>query len=141
MKIVLGKIENLTFEPINRNLLLLALCLLLFRIGNFYNTFIPKPFEAILVLIILFTFADLVINNKFKEFFLSINKKIWMALSCLVLSVFIGWFVAFFIKNIPLNLNVILEFGNFVISLAIFVLVLFYTRNDKVNAKRYLYVT
>ena len=139
MKPTIEIMKSLTFKQVNKNLLLLALLLLLFRIGNFYNTFIPKPFEAILVLIILFTFADLIINKKFKEFFSSISKQNWAALFLLVLSVFIGWFVAFFIKNIPLNLNVILEFGNFVISLVIFVLVLFNTRNDKVDAKRYLY--
>ncbi|MDP2788593.1 MAG: O-antigen ligase family protein [bacterium] len=36
-------------------------------------------------------------------------------------------------------MNVVLEFGNFVISLVIFVLVLFYTKNDKIFAQKYLY--
>ncbi len=136
---IIDKIKNLTFEQINKNLLLLALVLLLYRLGNFYNTFIPKPFEIILVLIILLTFLELLVNNKFKEFFLSVHKKIWIALSCLVFSVFIGWLVAVFIKKIPISLNVILEFGNFIISIVVFILVLFYTKNDKTYAKRYLY--
>ena len=126
-------------DKINKNLILLALVALIYRLGNFYNTFIPKPFEIILVFIVLLTFLDLLINNKFKEFFLSIHKKIWIALSCLVFSVFIGWLVAVFIKKIPISLNVILEFGNFIISVVIFILVLFYTRNDKIYLKRYLY--
>ena len=139
MNNIIYKIKNLTFEQINKNLVLFALITLIYRKGNFYNTFIPKPFEIILVFIILLTFFDLLNNNKLKDFFLSINKKIWLALSCLVLSVFIGWGVAIFVKQIPVNLNVVLEFGNFVISLVIFVLVLFYTKNDEMNAKRYLY--
>ena len=139
MKNIIGTIRNLTFEDINRNLFLVAIVALLFRIGNFYNTFIPKPFEGILVLVILLTFADLAINKKFKEFFESIGRRNIIALFLLSLSVLVGWFVALFIKDIPLNLNVILEFGNFVISVTVFVLVLFYTRGSAEYRKRYLY--
>src|SRR3989344_3460943 len=139
MNNIINKIKNLTLEQINKNLVLFALIALIYRKGNFYNTFIPKPFEIVLVFILLLTFLDLLINKKFKEFFLSINKKIWIALSCLIASVFIGWFVAVFFKNVPINLNVILEFGNFVISLVIFTLILFYTKNDPIYAKKYLY--
>jgi O-antigen ligase len=131
--------QNLTLEQVNKNLMLLALLSLIYRIGNFYNTYIPKPFEIILVLIIFLTLIDLVINKKFKEFFSSIGQKVWVALSCLVASVFIGWFVAVFVKNIPINLNVILEFGTFMISVVIFVLILFYAKDDQVYLRRYLY--
>src|SRR3989344_6167057 len=126
MQNIINKIKNLSLEEINKNLVFVALLALIYRIGNFYNTFIPKPFEIILVLIILLTFMDLLINKKFKDFFLSINKKVWIALSCLMFSVLFGWVIAFFIKKIPINFNVILEFCNFVISMVIFVLVLFY---------------
>src|SRR3989344_5232121 len=128
MQNIINKIKNLSLEEINKNLVFVALLALIYRIGNFYNTFIPKPFEIILVLIILLTFMDLLIN-----------KKVLIALSCLMFSVLFGWVIAFFIKKIPINFNVILEFGNFVISMVIFVLVLFYTRDDKTYAKRYLY--
>lgn len=139
IKKIVFNIKSLTLEQVNKNLVFIALIALIYRKGNFYNTFIPKPFEIIFVFIILLTFLDLLINKKFKEFFLSIDKKIWIALSCLTASVFIGWFVAVFFKNVPINFNVILEFGNFVISLLIFVLVLFYTKNDKIFAQKYLY--
>ncbi|MFA6520733.1 MAG: O-antigen ligase family protein [Candidatus Paceibacterota bacterium] len=139
MSNIVSKIKNLTLEQVNKNLVFIALLALLYRRGNFYNTFIPKPFEIILVVIILLTFLDLVINKKFKEFFSSIDRKIWVALSCLMGSVFIGWFVAVFFKNVLINFNVILEFGNFIISIVIFILVLFYTKNDPVFAKKYLY--
>lgn len=139
MKTIINKIKNLTLEQVNKNLILLALITLIYRVGNFYNTFIPKPFEIILVFIIFLTFFDLLINKKFKRFFFSIDKKIWIALSCLVASVFIGWSIAVFFKHVPINLNVILEFGNFVISLIIFLLILFYTKNDKIFAQKYLY--
>jgi O-antigen ligase len=131
--------KNLTLEKINKNLVFISLLALIYRKGNFYNTFIPKPFEIVLVLVMLFTLIDLIKNNKFKDFFISIDKKIWIALSYLMGSVFIGWFVAVFFKDVPVNLNVILEFGNFVISFVIFVLVLFYTKNDPISAKKYLY--
>ncbi|MFZ2150100.1 MAG: O-antigen ligase family protein [Minisyncoccia bacterium] len=136
---IINKIKSLTLEQINKNLVFLAIIALIYRKGNFYNTFVPKPFEIILVLIIILTFVHLLINKKFKAFFSSIDKKIWIALSCLLVSVFVGWAVAVFFKNVPINFNVILEFGNFVISLVIFVLVLFYTKNDKIFAQKYLY--
>ncbi len=139
MKNIINKIKNLTLGQINRNLILIALLALIYRKGNFYNTYIPKPFEILLVFSLLLTFLDLLINKKLKEFFLSIDRKIWIALSCLVFSVLLGWFVAVFVKNVPINLNVILEFGSFVISIVIFVLVLFYTKNDQIYAKKYFY--
>jgi O-antigen ligase len=139
MKNIINKIKNLTLEQINKNLVFIALLALIYRMGNFYNTFIPKPFEIILVLIMLLTLIDLIKNKKFKEFFLSIDKKIWVALFGLMASIFVGWFVAVFLKNVPINLNVILEFGSFVVSMVIFVLVLFYTKNDTTYAKKYLY--
>ena len=78
IKTVINNLKNLSLEQINKSLILIAFLALLFRIGNFYNTFIPKPFEIILVFIILLTFFDLLINKKLKDFFLSINKKIWV---------------------------------------------------------------
>ena len=140
MNKLINKIKNLTLEQFNKGLLLIVLLSLIYRLGNFYNTFIPKPFEGLLVVLILLTFIDLIINKKFKEFFLSINKKIWIALICLIVSVFIGWFVAVFIKEIPLNLNMVLEFGTFMVSVMTFILVLFYTKNDKIYAKKCLYI-
>ncbi|MBI2627536.1 O-antigen ligase family protein [Candidatus Nomurabacteria bacterium] len=139
MNNIVNKIKNVTLEQFNKNLILLALVALIYRKGNFYNTFIPKPFEIILVLIMLLALIDLIKNKKFKDFFLSIDKKIWIALSCLMASIFVGWLVAVFLKNVPINLNVILEFGTFIISVSIFVLVLFYTKNDENCAKKYLY--
>ncbi len=139
MSNLINKVKSLTLEQINKNLVLFALLALIYRMGNFYNTFVPKPFEIILIFIILLTFLDLVIHEKFKDFFFSIDKKIWVALSCLTASVLMGWGVAIFIKNIPVTFNVILEFGNFVISLVIFILILFYAKNDELYQKKYLY--
>ena len=139
MNNIINKIKNTTLEQFNKGLLFVALVSLLFRTGNFSAGYITKPFELLFLLLILLTFADFVINKKFKEFFLSINKKIWVAIACLVFSILLGWVVALFIKGIPSSINTILEFGTFMVSLIAFILILFYTRNDKLYIKKYFY--
>lgn len=131
--------ENLSLELINKSLLFLALGSLFYRVGNFYNTFIPKPFEMIFTLIFLLTIFYLLKNNKIKEFFISIPKDILIAAFLLVFSILFGWVVAFFFKDISPNFNMVLEFGTFSMGLSVFLLILFYTKNDQIYAKRYLY--
>src|SRR3990167_2217149 len=138
MNNIINKIKNLTFEDVNKNLILLALLALIYRLGNFYNTFIPKPFEIIVLLIILLVIVDIFKNNKIKEFFFSIPKGIRVAFFCLISSILLGWGVSA-LKGIPYTFNTLLEFGTFVFSLSIFLLILIYTRNDKNYVKIYFY--
>jgi O-antigen ligase len=139
IKIIISKIKNLSLETINKNLLFIALLSLLFRIGNFATSYIPKPFEIIFTLVVLLTIIDLIKNNKIKEFFFSIPKNITIALFSIVIPVLIGWVFATFFLKIPFYFNMILEFGTFIISISIFLLIVFYTRNDKTYIKRYFY--
>lgn len=139
MKNIINKIKNLTLEQVNKNLIFIAILSLLFRIGSFTANYNLKPFEIIFMIIVILTTIDLIKNKKIKEFFFSIPKNIRIALSILLFSVLLGWFVAVFIKNIPTSFNMILEFGNFVIAIGIFLLIIFYTRNDKAYIKKYLY--
>lgn len=132
-------IKNLTLEQVNKNLLLVALLSLLFRVGNFAIGYIPKTFEVIFALIVLLTAVDLLKNNKIKEFFFSIPRNIRIAVFCLVSSILIGWVFATAYLKIPLSFNMLLEFGTFIISLGIFILIIFYTRNDKTYIKKYFY--
>ena len=138
MNNIINKIKNLTFEDVNKNLILLALLALIYRLGNFYNTFIPKPFEIIVLLIVLLVIVDIFKNNKIKEFFFSIPRDIKIAFICLVFSVLLGWGVSI-LKGIPYTFNALLEFGAFIFSLSIFLLILIYTRNDKNYVKIYFY--
>lgn len=138
MKFIIDKIKNLSLEEINKNLILVALIALIYRMGNFYNTFIPKPFEIIVLLIVLLAIVDALKNNKLKEFFFAVPRDIRIAFICLISSVLIGWGVSL-LKGIPTTFNTVLEFGTFIFSLSIFLLILIYTRNDKNYIKIYFY--
>src|SRR3990167_1738556 len=138
MNNIINKIKNLTFEDVNKNLILLALLALIYRLGNFYNTFVSKPFEIIVVLIVFLALVDIWRNNKIKEFFFSIPRDIRIACICLVFSILLGWAVSI-LKGIPYTFNTLLEFGVFIFSLSIFLLILIYTRNDKNYVKIYFY--
>ncbi len=138
MNHIISKIRNLSLEEINKNLVFFALLALIYRVGNFYNTFIPKPFEIIVLLIVLLVIVDIFKNNKIKEFFFSIPRDIRIAFICLVFSVLLGW-SASLLKGIPYTFNALLEFGTFMFSLSIFLLILIYTRNDKNYVKIYFY--
>ena len=130
MKNLINKIKNLTLEQINKNLIFVAILSLLFRLGSFTAKSTPNPFELILILIIILTMIDVIKNKKIKEFFFCIPRNIRIALSLLVASIFIGWGVSI-LRGIPTTYNMILEFWNFVFSVSIFLLIIFYTRNDK----------
>src|SRR3989338_3499348 len=138
MKNIIEKIKNLTLEQINKNLVFVVLLALIYRLGNFFNTFIPKPFEILVLIIVLLTIVDVLKNNKIKEFFFSIPEDIRIAFICLVFSVLLGWGVSA-LKGIPYTFNTLLEFGTFMFSLSIFLLILIYTRNDKNYIKIYFY--
>lgn len=128
-----------SLESANKLLLFLALASLIYRRGNFYNTFIPKPFEMLFVLVFVSTIVYLLKNRKIKEFFLSMPRNDWIAVFCLVASVLFGWAFAVLIKKTPPNFNMVLEFGTFLMGLSAFLFILFYTKNDDKYAKRYFY--
>lgn len=129
---------KLSLEKINKNLLLIALVAMLFRIGNFATTYIPKPFELFVILLVLLTAIDALKNNKIKEFFLSIPKNIRIALFFMASSTLLGWIISV-ARGIPSTFNMILEFGSFCFSLSIFLLILLYTRNDTHYINKYFY--
>lgn len=131
-------IKNLTLEQINKNLIFVAILSLLFRVGNFATSYLPKPFEIIVILICFLTILDVIKNKKIKEFFYSVPKNIRIALIYLVSSILIGWGVSV-LGGVPVSFSMILEFGTFIFSLSIFILIIFYTRNDKSFIKKYFY--
>ena len=129
-----------TLEKINKYLLLLALASLVFKKSSFAATHIPNPFEIIFGLVLVLTLIHLIVNKKIKEFCLSIPKKTWIVLFCLIFSVILGWAITIFLKDLKPNFNNLLEFGGFAIGIALFVTVLFYARNDELYIKKCLYV-
>jgi|GEM_PF-1312773 len=132
---MINKIGKFSLEKINQNLILVAILSLLFRVGNFSVFFIPKPFEIFVILICFLTIVDIVKNKKIKVLLNSIPENIKAALFCLVISILLGWGISIFNK-IPITFNMILEFGTFVFSVTIFLLIIFYAK--KYN-KIYLY--
>lgn len=130
--------NDFSLEFINKIILFIALASLFVRSGNF-SILTPKPFEVIFSVLVLLTLVDIVKNKKIKEFYYSVPKNIWLAVFGLTVSSLIGWFVLVFIKNVPMNKEMILEFGRLSISLTTFLLIFFYTRNDKELLKKYFY--
>lgn len=130
---------NITFEKINKFVLLLALAALVYRRGNFSVSHIPKPFELIFFLLLILTAIYVLWGKKIKYFFTSIPKDILWATGILIFSILLGWVVGAPLAGIPTNLLTVLEFGTCGIGIAAFLMVLFYTKNDDKYAKWYLY--
>ena len=129
---------KLSLENISKNLLFIGLLTLIYRSGSFSNSY-PNPFELIFVVVCAVTIITALKNKRIKEFFLSIPKNIRIAACLLLGSVLLGWFVAVFVMNIPSPFNNVLEFGGFAIGLALFLLIILFTRDDEVVAKKYFY--
>ncbi len=131
--------KNLSLEKINKSLFLLSFVLLIFKRGSFAISHMPNPFEIVFTLVVFLTIIDLILNKKIKEFWLSIPKKIWIAVFVMILSILAGWVFAVLVRNLPITFNNILEFGGFFIGLTAFVLVLFYTRKDESFRRKCLF--
>jgi len=138
MKNIIEKIKKLTLEEINKNLIFVAILSLLFRVGNFSTNYLPKPFELIILLIILLTILDFILNKKIKDLFFSIPKNIRIILYILIFSILLGWGVSF-ISGVSTSFNMLLEFGAFLFSLSVFLLIFFYGREDKDYITKYFY--
>ncbi len=132
--------KNLSLEKINKILLLLGFASLIYRWGNFYNTYLPKPYEIILSVVLISTVVDLIRRRKLRDFYKAIPRNIWTASFVLVGSVLVGWLCALLFKNIPIAFNTVLEFGTFIISLVSFVLTLYYGRSDEKFRRQCLYL-
>ncbi len=130
---------KLSLERINKNILLIGLVLLLFRNSSFALTFIPKPFEVCFMLVMMLAFVDIVMHNKWKEFFRSLPKKIWIAIALMLFSIALGWGMAVFFRGLPIIPNMYFELGAFLVAASTGILVLFYSRNDPTYVKKCLY--
>ncbi len=128
-----------SLEKINKNVLYIALILLIFRQGSFSSSSIPNPFEIFFVLIVLLSAVYVTKDHKFKDLLFSVPRKLLIAGLLLLFSVLLGWSISIFLKHIPFDFNMILEFGAFVISLGTFLLVFLYAKNDPLYAKKYFY--
>ncbi len=128
-----------SLEKVNKILMMVALASLAIRSGKFYETHIPKPFEVLFVVVLTLTIVDIVKNNKLKELWNSVSGNIRIALGVLFFSSIIGWLITIFFKGTPMDSAMTLEFGRFIIALLIFILVLFYAREDKMSLKKYFY--
>lgn len=127
------------FEKFNKGLLFITLVSLIYRKGSFYNSFIPKPFEALLILTLVATLIYLVIGKKFSTFLHAFPKRVLVAAGLLVGSVCIGWIYGIFFTDIQTTWNSVLEFGTFGMGMAAFALIIFYTDGDQPLGTRYLY--
>ncbi|MDB5188988.1 MAG: hypothetical protein JWM92_586 [Candidatus Nomurabacteria bacterium] len=130
---------NFSLEKFNKNLFFVALVLLIFRVGHFYNSFVPKPYEMAFVILCCLTLVYMLRFRKITDFFRSIPKRILIAVFILVIAILFGWLLAVYAYGIPSTFNMVLEFGTFSIGLVTSLLILFYTKNDQYWADRYLY--
>lgn len=135
-----GMLKSLfSLGHMNKILVFITLVSLSYKRGHFSGTLIPAPFQILLILSLILTTVYLLKSHQVKKFFLSIPKKIWLAVGGLFFSVLLGWVIGEFFVGMPTSTATILDFGTFTISLIMFLLVLFYTKNDEKYAKWYLY--
>lgn len=131
--------NDLTLERVNKYALLVALALLLIRSGDFNSTFMPKPFEVIFVFVAILFVIDLIKNKKIKEFCISVPRNIWLAVGGVIVSVVMGWSITLIFGRFPIDKEMVTEFGRMIIALMTFLLIFFYTRNDKDLLRKYFY--
>lgn len=124
---------KITLEKINKSLIALALASLFFRAGEFI-----KPFEIIFLIIFILTVIDIIKNKKFNNFLSILSTKNIILILVLVLSVFIGLFVTLFVRGISLNVVMIEELARLLVAISSFIIVLFYSKDDKKNIYKYL---
>ncbi len=129
------------FKRINKIVLLATLAALSLNLekGSFSRHFIPSIFQMLLVVSIVLTIVYVVKENKIKDLFTSVPKKIWWAIGGLYALILIGWAIAIFSVGIPTTLTTILDFGTFTIGIVLFMLVSFYTDDDRAYALWCLY--
>lgn len=129
----------LSFKKINQIILLFTLISLAYKRGHFSGTLIPSPFQILFVVSIILTIIYVIKNHQIKVFFLSVPRKILLAIGCLFFSVLLGWVMGIFFTGISTTLYTIRDFGTFTMSIIIIFLILFYTKDDEKYAKLYLY--
>ena len=112
-------------------ILLATLVALAYKRGHFSGTLIPSPFQILFVVSIILTIIYVLKEYTIREFFRTLPRKITLAFGCLFFSVVLGWIIGTFFVGISSTHHTILDFGTFTMSIIIFFLVLFYTRDDK----------
>jgi O-antigen ligase len=120
-------------KNINKILVLITIVSIMFSLqkGSFTRNFIPNAFQISLVLSLIFTAFYVLKNNKIKDFFMSVPKKILLAIGIFYSTILLGWGVALVFLDIPTTLHTILDFGTFTMGMALFFLVSFYAKDDK----------
>jgi hypothetical protein len=131
--------KKLNLETINKNLVIIAILLLLFRNGSFGVTGIPQPFEIAFIVVSLIALIDFVVNKKFTRFLNVFPENIKVASLLIFASIFFGWIISILIVKIPTTLNTFFEFGSFVVGFSFASLVFYYASLDKSYIKKCLY--
>jgi hypothetical protein len=126
-------------QSIAKLILLLSLVSLVFRKSSFALYHIPNPYEIGLMIASLITAIDLTIEKRWKQFFSTIPRGVWIATIVLVLSILTGWGMAAWYRHIPTTLNTIHEFVGFLVAALGGIVVLYYSSDDAVFAKRCIY--
>ncbi len=130
---------SLSFKDINKIVLVITIASLAYKRGHFAGTYIPSPFQMLFVLLLVLTTIYILTNLSVKEFFRSFPRKILIAAGCLYASVLLGWAIGSTFLGIPTTVSTIQDFGTFTISLLIFLLVFFYTKDDQRYARWCVY--
>lgn len=119
------------FDKLAKVLLIISIASLFIRKGDFFIYLIPKPFEIFLFLSVVFTIIDIFTERIYLQTIINtIGKSIARILIILVISAIVGLGITIFVKGIPLNLEMLLDFLRMIISLTVFVLTIFYIRKD-----------
>lgn len=132
---------TVSFKGINKLLLLITLASLSTNLekGSFSRAFIPSIFQVLLVISIVATVIYILKEHALKDFLTAVPRKVWLAIGGFYVVTLIGWVIAIAFLAIPTTLTTILDFGTYTMGIVLFVLVSFYTKNDRAYARWCLY--
>lgn len=131
--------QRWTLEKINKWIFLVALFSLLIRTESFSTTHLLNPFEILFIISSILFVVDIVFQRKIRVFVQSIKKPVWIALIVLFSSVAVGSILGGVVSHIPFSQNMLMEFGTFMIAVATFCQLAYYTASDPAFGVRALY--
>lgn len=124
-------------QKIAKLFLIISIASLFIRKGDFYKYLIPKPFEILLLLSVIFTIIYIFKERVSLQTIIdTIGRRVAWALIIFITSTAIGWGITVFIRGIPLNFEILLDFLRMIISLTVFTLIIFYIKKDNELIKR-----
>lgn len=115
--------------------LILGAVSLIFRKGQFLESFLPKPFEVFLLFALITTLLYFLLSKNWSKLKI-IPKEIYLLPLVFILSAGLATLVSYFKYGVSFNTEGILNVGRILVIVIAFLLISFYLREDKLFYKR-----